>query len=132
MIKLREENLNFKNKKTCDCVIRALANASGKDYKQVASELFDLYMKYGYMINDKHTYERWLENNGFVKYKQPRKSDNTKYLVGEIDKLVRLGENVVIRLANHLSSVSNNELVDIWDCRYKTIGNYYVKEVEND
>ena len=128
MIALKKLNNNFKNKKTGDCVIRALSQASGKDYKVVAQELFELYMKYGYIINDKHTYEKWLEANGFVKYPQPRKSDNSKYLVGEIDKLIRLGENAVISCANHLTCVCDDELVDIWDCRKKCIGNYYVKE----
>lgn len=130
MISYRKENVNFKNKKTSDCVIRALSKASGKEYKQVAQELFDLYMKHGYMINDKHTYEKWLENNGFVKHKQPRKRDNTKYLVGEINELIRLSENAVISCANHLTCVCNDELVDSWDCRRKTIGNYYVLESE--
>lgn len=130
MIAYKNENVNLKNKKTSDCVVRALSKASGKDYKQVAQELFDLYMKYGYMINDKHTYERWLEMNGFIKYKQPRKRDNTKYLVGEIDRLIRLGENAVISCANHLTCVAGDSLCDLWDCRKKTIGNYYVLEKE--
>lgn len=128
MIAFKNINNNFKNKKTSDCVIRALSGASGKDYKQVAQELFDIYMKTGYMMNDKHCYEKWLESNGFVKMKQPRKYDNSKYLVGEIDRLIRLNENAVISCANHLTCVYNDELVDIWDCRKKTIGNYYVKQ----
>lgn len=126
--KLEIINVNFKNKKTGDCVVRALASASGKDYKVVAKELFDLWMKYGYVFNDKHTYERWLEQNGFVKYKQPRHTDGTKYLVGDIDSLVDIKrKNVVISMAHHLTSVVKGTLNDIWDCRHKTIGNYWVK-----
>lgn len=127
MISYRNENINFKNKKTGDCVVRALSKASGKDYKQVAQELFDLYMKYGYMMNDKHTYEKWLETNGFIKYKQPRWDDGSKYLVGEIESLIRAKDKVVISCANHLTCVYENELIDLWDCRGKCIGNYWVK-----
>ena len=127
MIKYVKENVNFKNKKTSDCVIRALSKASGKDYKVVAKELFDLYMKYGYMINDKHCYEKWLDENGFIKQSQPRKYDNTKYTIGEIDKLINPNYKVVVSCANHLTCVVDYTLVDIWDCRNKCIGNYYVK-----
>ena len=127
MTYLKIENINHKNRKTSDCVVRAIAKASGKDYLVVLKDLYDLSVKTGYMFNDKHCYEKLLENYGFYKCKQPKKSDNTKYLVGEIDRLVRLGESVVISCAHHLTCYVNDELVDIWDCRRKTIGNYWVK-----
>ena len=128
MINFKLVNVNFNGKKTCDCVVRALTNASGKDYKVVAQELFDIYMKYGYDMADKHTTEKWFEANGFVKYKQPRKYDNRKYLVGEIDELINEGDRVVISCANHYTSVVDDVLTDLWDCRFKTIGNYWVLE----
>lgn len=127
MVKFEKMNINFKNKKTGDCVVRALAGASGKPYKQVAQELFDMWMKTGYVYNDKHTYEKWLEQNGFVKMKQPRKWDNTKYLVGEVDQLINVQDVVVISVANHLTYVEYSTVYDLWDCRNKTIGNYYIK-----
>lgn len=127
MIEFYKQNINPKNKRTGDCVIRALAGASGKPYKQVAQELFDLWMQTGYCFNDKHTYEKWLEQNGFVKMKQPRKWDNTKYLVSEIDELIGSEDVVVISVANHLTYVEDDAVFDLWDCRKKTIGNYYIK-----
>jgi hypothetical protein len=130
MIEFYKTNINPKNKRTGDCVIRALAGASGKDYKKVAQELFELWMKTGYVFNDKHTYEKWLEQNGFVKMKQPRKLDNTKYLVGEIDELIGSGNVAVISLASHLTYVEDDAVFDLWDCRKKTIGNYYIKECD--
>ena len=127
MVEFYKQNINPKNKRTGDCVIRALAGASGKPYKQVSEELFELWMKTGYCFNDKHTYEKWLENNGFVKMKQPRKWDNTKYLVREIDELIGSEDVVVISVANHLTYVEDDTVFDLWDCRNKTIGNYYIK-----
>lgn len=129
MIKYVEKNLNFKNKKTGDCVIRAFAMASGKDYKVVAKELFDIWMETGYVLNEKRCEDKWLERNGWLKVKQPKKEDNTKYLVGEIDELINENQNCIIRLAHHITCVVDNNLIDIWDCRYKTIGNYYIKKV---
>lgn len=128
MISFERQNVNFKGKKTSDCVIRALCKASGRKYEEVAKELFDIYMKTGYMVNDKHCYEKWLEQNGFTKFKQPRHSDKTKYLVGEIEDLAPSEGGVVISLANHLTSVYDGVLYDLWDCRHKTIGNYWYKE----
>lgn len=128
MIDFVKFNNNFKNRKTCDCVVRALAGASGKDYKQVAKELFDIYMTTGYMMNEKHNYEKWLETNGFVKMKQPRKYDGTKYLVGEIDELIGSEDVAVISMAGHLTFVEDDNIIDTWDCRYKTIGNYFIKK----
>lgn len=128
MIDFCKFNINPKNKRTGDCVIRALAGASGKPYKQVAEELFELWMKTGYVYNDKHTYEKWLEQNGFVKMKQPRKwQDNTKYQVSEIDELISSEDVAVISVANHLTYVEDDTVFDTWDCRKKTIGNYYIK-----
>ena len=131
MVTFELVNVNFKNKKTGDCVTRALANASGKDYKVVAKELFDIWMTTGYEMTDKHCYDKWLADNGFVKMKQPRRPDNTKYLVGEIDELINSDDSVVISCANHLTCVIDDTLEDLWDCRYKTIGNYYVKSGRN-
>lgn len=129
MVKVRVENINPKGKKTADCVIRAISKASGKDYWQVAEDLFKLQKKTGYMLNEKRCYEKLLDDYGFIKKAQPRKLDNTKYLVGEIDKLVeiRKPKSVVISMASHLTCYINNEIVDLWDCRYKTIGNYWLK-----
>lgn len=135
-------NVNPKNRKTGDCVIRALTVAihdeNGgdikKEYKQVLTELYMIALKTGYMVNSKQAYEKFLENHGFIKYKQPRKADNTKYKVGEINKAIKFNcsptytENsvCVISCANHLT-VYTNVLIDIWDCRNKSIGNYWVK-----
>ena len=131
MIEFCKVNINHKNKRTGDCVVRALAGASGKDYQVVAKELFELWMKTGYVFNDKHTYEKWLEQNGFVKMKQPKKWNNTKYLVSEIDELISSEDVVVISVANHLTYVEDDTVFDLWDCRRKSIGNYYIKK-ENE
>lgn len=75
-----------------------------------------------------------MADKGYVKMKQPRKEDNTKYLVGEIDKLTYHTERkhgVLILLANHWTTVIGDDLIDLWDCRMKTIGNYWIKPLSN-
>lgn len=130
MAKFKNMNVNPKNKKTGDCVIRALVGASGKDYYQVSDELYELSKKTGHTMFSKQTYEKWLETNGFVKHKQPRKPDGTKYTVREIKELVGQNTNAVISMANHLSCYVDGHIEDTWDCRYKTIGNYYTRKKE--
>ena len=126
MIKYTNENVNPKNKKTTDCVVRALTKATGRPYKDVFMELVALSLKTGYFLNEKRLEDKFLEANGFVKMKQPRKSDNTKHEIGEIDKLIK-GGTVIIRCAHHLTCVKDNVLYDTWDCRHKCISNYYIK-----
>ena len=138
MVEFHKINVNPKNRITGDCVLRALTVAIHnpncdikEEYKNVLNELVQICLKTGYMINDKHTYEQFLTNHGFIKYKQPRKDDNTKYKIGEIHKVLDLRYNVifsrcVISCAHHLT-VFTNAINDTWDCRNKTINNYWVK-----
>lgn len=39
-------------------------------------------IKTGYILNDKHVYEKFLEKHNFEKLKQPRKFNNKKYTIG--------------------------------------------------
>ena len=126
MIQYREYNANPKSKKTCDCVIRALTVATGLPYYEVYKQLFDISVETGYMLNEKRVEDKFMEKHGFVKYKQPRKSDNTKYKICEIDKVCN-AKVIIIRCANHLTVVKDGVLIDTWNCGYKTINNYYVK-----
>lgn len=126
MLDFINENLNFKNKKTTDCVIRALSKATNKDYKIVAQELFELWMKTGYMINEKKCFDKYLELNGFIKHKQPKHLDGTKYKIKDINELTT-NSIVIVITKQHMTCVIDNNLYDIWDCRNKYINNYYVK-----
>lgn len=127
MVKFELKNVNPKNKKTTDCVIRALTTATGKSYYDVYEELYRLSIKTGWFMNEARLENKFLEQNGFVKMKQPRKSNNTKYLIGELDKLVDKNDIVIASCNKHLTVVKNYTLYDLWDCRYKTINSYYVK-----
>lgn len=126
MINYKQLNVNPKGRKTSDCVIRALATGTGLDYWEVLDGLVEISKKSGYCLLDKKVYEEFLRQQGFYKKPQPRKLDNTKYLVGEIRQLTKR-ERVIVSMANHLTAVIGDDLIDIWDCRRKTIGNYFIK-----
>lgn len=126
MTNFKEMNANPKNKKTTDCVIRALTIATGRDYWDVFEELCDLTKQTGLMFNEKRLEDKFLEANWFVKCKQPKKADGTKYTVRELDKICN-DKIVIVRVAHHLTVVVNNTVCDTWDCRNKTINNYYIR-----
>ncbi len=125
-------NQNPKGRKSADCVVRALSYSSGKTWDKVYEELCTIGFKKKAMPNEKVTYEHWLKENGYIKMKQPRHANRTKYtveeLIDELDNSEMWDKAVVISVANHLTCSQYGTLYDTWDCSYKTVGNYWVKE----
>lgn len=129
MVKYTQLNVNFKNKKTCDCVQRALVSATGLDYRVIAKLQFDKWMATGYELGDKKNYGAVLEDLGFTKHPMPKyevEGKKKRYMVGEIDKLVNKG-NAFISLANHCVAYTEQGIVDLWDSRWKSISNYWTR-----
>lgn len=134
-------NANPKGKYTTDCVIRAISTATQIPYKDVLKGLYDVAIKTGYHIDDKKCYERYLNQLGWVKCKQPRNYDGTKYTGKQFcRKLLNYdcdfgdGNDFNIRriIANigghHIVAIVEGQVYDIWDSTDGCIGNYWVKE----
>lgn len=128
---------NPKNKSTGDCVIRAIASAMQKDWDTVYDDLCKLGKKYKLMPNDEKCYERYLKDNGWVRQKQPRKEDNTKYTGKEFSDWLNgnkkdRGPVIVSIGTHHLSmiewgTVAGYTICDSWDCSNNKVGKYWVK-----
>jgi len=116
----------FKKDNTNDCVIRAISIATEQDYKKVWNELFELACKTGFMPNDKKCFDTYLESLGWTK-KSPLKYGNKKYKVKNVGQFFK-GKNVIIHTTNHLTTLVDGDLNDIWDCREWCANSYYVKE----
>lgn len=128
MVKFEKVNNNVKGRKTGDCVIRATANATGQTWVEALREQTEIAIKTGYMVACKENYDRYLSAHGFVKMKQPRKWDGKKYTVGEMDNVCHCNNDViVVSMANHLTVIKDGAVEDLWDCRHKTVGNYWIK-----
>lgn len=126
-MEFKKLNVNPKGVKSGDCVIRAITTATKKDYFEVVDEMVKIYKKTGYIINDKHGYEKYLKTLGYEKQKQPRKPDGKKYTLKEfIDIKAEPNKSYIISLANHLTAVENKVLIDIWDCSHKCVLNYWI------
>ena len=129
-------NENPRNKITGDCVVRAIATATGFTYESVVMDLAELQAKTGYSGVTPDGYGRYLEQLGWIKHKQPRKWDNTKYTGEEFckellryDSEIDSGNNMHRLIANigggHVVAIIEGQVYDTWDSTDGCIGNYW-------
>lgn len=119
-------NANPKGKKTCDCVVRAICTALDQSYEQTVRELTELWLQTGYHISDVKCYGKYLETKGWIKQKQPRKSDNTKYIGKEFVRIFK-GTCIANIGGHHTICIKGGKVLDIWDSADGCIGNYWMK-----
>mgnify|MGYP003290439448 CR=1 FL=1 len=110
-------------KSSGDCVIRAIAFATGHTWEDVYWDLCTLGRKLHRMPNDDKVYETYLKNLGIEKMSQPRKSTNKKFTIQEFAKASR-GTHI-IRTAGHLTVVKCGKIYDTWNCGDYCVGNYW-------
>lgn len=110
---------------TCDCVVIAISNATGKSWDEVYLALGEVGFEMKDMPSSKPVYQKYLEGLGFRKMPMPRREDKTRYTVREFAD--ELTGNAIISVAHHLTCLKDGELIDTWDCSYKSVGNYWIK-----
>lgn len=131
MLRYNEKNVNPRNRKTGDCSTRALVGVLGISYDEALKLQMEWSLKIYYDPTSKQVMEKVLQQFGYVKMKQPRKYDNTKYKVKELDEILtkkQLQEGVLVTVANHHTCIVEGVIQDIWDCGCKSVGNYYIKK----
>lgn len=124
-------NVNPKNHKTGDCSTRALVTVLGITYQEALKEQFEAASKKFYGITDRQTLDMIMEKYGYIKMKQPRKPDNKKYTVKELDQITSTAQRargVLVGVANHWVAVKDYDYVDIWNSGDKSVGNYWVRK----
>jgi len=130
MLKYKEFNVNPKHHKTGDCSTRAIVGALGIPYDEALDLQMEGVKKTYYDFTSHQVMEYVLTKFGYVKHKMPRKDDNTKYMVREMDKVIPsqlLKKGVIVNVANHYVALKDDYYQDIWDSGYKCVGNYYTK-----
>ena len=126
-------NANPKGVITTDCVIRALSTALEQDYNKTVMDLAELQCKTGYDDGDPKLYDRYLKSKGWVKQKQPRKEDNTKYTGKEFCKEIQTHRHwynpqILAHIGgHHIVAIMYGQVWDTWDSTNKSIGNYWEK-----
>lgn len=127
-------NINPKDKYGGDCVVRAIALACGQDWVTTVREMTELGIQLGYVLNDKHTYIKYLLNKGFVQYKEPRDIDNRKMSVKEWmkEEAIYEGKQEGTIVANvgshHVTCIVNGKVHDTWDSSRQTMHVYWWKK----
>ncbi len=125
-MKFIKYNKNPKNKKTNDCVIRAIATATNSSWEYVYTKLAEQGIKYGLMLNDPKNWRKYLESLGYKKQKMPRRYDRTRYTLEEFaTELAEENKTYIVKVAGHLTVIKDKNLIDTWDCSYKSVGNYW-------
>lgn len=127
-------NVNPKNKFGGDCVIRAIALATGQSWEQTVREMTELGIKMGYVLNDDHVYSKYLLSKGFVQCNEPRDVCNKKMSIKEWlnEEQIYEGNQRGTIVANvgshHVTSIVDGRVHDIWDCSRKTMHKYWWKK----
>lgn len=127
------ENLNPKNHRDGDCVIRAIAKATDQTWYKVYQDLVDIGLKYGYMPNSDEVTARYLTSLGWTKMKEPRNCYNRKYMVKDwidvqLDSEDGLDSKIIASVgSHHLTTIIAGKVVDIWNCSRETMHTYWVK-----
>ena len=130
MIPFKQVNVNPKGRKTGDCSTRAIVGVTGLPYTEALKLQMQWALKTFYDPTSKQVMEKVLAKFGYIKMKQPRKPNGKKYTVGEMDKLLtkkQMKEGVLVTVARHHTCITDGCVQDLWDCRGKTVGNYYIK-----
>ena len=131
-------NANPHHRITPDCAIRAISTGTQIPYDTVIRELAEMSIKTGYAIASKELTDRYLKSKGWVKCKQPRKYDNTKYTGKEFCRELLAydcslpGDFCIDRViahigGHHIVAIIEGKVHDIWDSTNGCIGNYWVK-----
>ena len=106
-------NLNPRGIKENDCVTRAITLASGLPYKEVADKLWLTADLYECDRLCKFCYSNFITN--VLKYKE----FNCDNMTIEEFGYKHLYGTYLIRINGHLTTIINNTLYDIWDCRHE-------------
>lgn len=135
MISFEKVNVNPKGRKTGDCSTRAIANTLNISWEEALELQMEEALKCYYDPTSKQVVERVLARFGWVKMPQPKRMDlctgrEKKYTVGDMDLVLgkkQMEEGVLVTVANHHTCIKNGVVQDLWDCRGKSVGNYYVR-----
>lgn len=125
-------NLNPKDRKVDDCVVRAIANATNQSWEQTVREMTEMGIKKGCLLNDPKLIPLYLKSKGFSQMNEPRKSDNTKMTVrewlGSRDGWLWHSYKIVAVVgSHHITAIIDNQVQDIWDCSKKKMHKWWVK-----
>lgn len=100
---------------TSDCVVRAIARATGDPYEVVLESLVGIQIATGYGYTENRVIDEYLTGRGFTKHKQPRSKDGTKFTGDEFCLLFNPKRAVANIGGNHTVAIIDGKINDTWD-----------------
>ena len=120
-------NSNPGKRKSGDCVVRAIAKATGKEWLDTFDGLVKISRKHYTMPSEKFTFTAYLKQEGFTMCRMPKHADNRRYTVEQFADENPQGI-YIISVCKHLTVLIDGTLYDTWDCSRKAVGNYWTAE----
>lgn len=135
-------NANPHNRITGDCTTRAICTALHQSWEDTVMDLVNIGLPKGLLPNERACYERYLASKGFIKHKQPRKADNTKYtgkefceLLNTLDPFGQIGDIIAHIGGHHIVCIRpfdkgnrltcKHKVMDHWNSTNGCIGNWW-------
>lgn len=120
----RKLNVNPKNKRTNDCVIRAVTKALNSDWQTEYFNLCRMGSQLCCMPSSDEAIEAYLKQKGFIRKTFKIHKGDRRLTAGQFGELFPVGV-YLLKLAGHITCLINGDIYDIWDCSEKCVYSYY-------
>ena len=109
-----------------DCVIRAFTKAEDKTWVEVFDELVPIARKHQCLLNDKISYQEYLQTHGYTYTGVSNKKGSKRPTVSSFATSHKEGRYVLV-CANHLVACVDGNFYDNWDSGSKCLYGYWTK-----
>lgn len=122
-------NANPKGLYTGDCRFRAYALANDVPWEVAVLTVALWTVKTGRTDCDSNDHDDVLREFGNWERKgEPKKTDGTKYTVGELAKKLKGNPDpVIVKVNNHTTCIKDGKVWDIWNCSDEYVRCYWTK-----
>ncbi len=119
------KNLNPQQKRTGDCVVRAMAYFFGVDWRTAFYSLITYCADHAVVtFNYRSTYTAFLKEKGYRRMRAPEKG----MTVGRFrDEYAEEGKMYLLQVPRHLTIIDDRVLIDTWDCSDRKLEGYWMK-----
>ena len=115
----KEFNAHPKGIKTGDCVVRAIATATNKDYLECRRELNQKKHELGFSgYKDTLFLYKYLESNPRLIFKAVKGEPRIKG--SDFTELHPKG-TYILKMAGHITACIDGVILDTWDCSYRSV-----------
>ena len=115
----KEFNAHPKEIKTSDCVVRAIATATNKDYLECRRELNQQKRELGFTsYKDTKFLYKYLEKQPRLIFKAIKGEPRIKG--SDFTELHPKG-TYILKMAGHVSACIDGVILDTWDCSYRSV-----------